>query len=301
MTSSCALRALAHRRCGSAQLRRGLVRLHESWRLMVDPRTSPETRHHQAERWRVVMDLARVDHRFRRSGPLRRWHRFGINRSPPSPRVPALWRRDFRPCAWTGTTLTLTLVDAGTATSGRSDVIFIEDFIDVSLPLGAIRGRCTLGGHWLTALASAAEEDGEVRLQVGPAWAGRLVTREVEVTVGPTRDRGTACVVPLAWKATGMAGLFPVLDGDLELAPLPSSRCRVTLSATYLPPFGDLGRALDRALLHRVAQSTVRSFLNRIAASLEAGNNNPAAQSRRGTQARSAAPIVERPARSDRT
>ena len=167
-------------------------------------------------------------------------------------------------------------MDAGPAESRGRDVIFIEDFVDVSLPLEAIRGRCTHGGNWLTALASAAEEDGEVlRLQIGPTWAGRLVTREVEATVGPTRDRGTACVVPLAWKATGMAGLFPVLDGDLELAPLRSNRCRLTLSASYLPPFGDLGRALDRALLHRVAQSTVRSFLSRVAASLEAGNDDP--------------------------
>ena len=126
-------------------------------------------------------------------------------------------------------------------------------------------------------MASAAAVDGDVlRLQVGPTWAGRLGTREVEVTVGPTRDRGSACVVPLAWKATGLAGLFPVLDGDLEIAPLGSNRSRLTLSASYLPPFGDIGRALDRALLHRVAQSTVRSFLTRVAVSLEAGNDDPA-------------------------
>jgi len=168
-------------------------------------------------------------------------------------------------------------MDAGMAASAGRDVIFIEDFVDVSLPLEAIRGRCTRGGNWLTALASAAEEDGEVlRPQIGSTLAGRLGTREVEATVGPSRDRGTACVVPLAWKATGMAGLFPVLDGDLELAPLRSSRCRLTLAASYVPPFGDLGRALDRALLHRVAQSTVRSFLSRVAASLEAGDDDAA-------------------------
>jgi hypothetical protein len=169
-------------------------------------------------------------------------------------------------------------MDAGAAASGRRGVIFLEDFVDVSLPLGFIRGRCCRAENWLTALASAAEEDGEVlRLQIGPTWAGGRVTREVEATVGPARDRGAACVVPLAWKATGMAGLFPVLDGDLELAPLGSNRCRLTLSASYLPPLGDLGRALDRALLHRVAQSTVRSFLARVAANLEAGDDDPAA------------------------
>jgi hypothetical protein len=42
------------------------------------------------------------------------------------------------------------------------------------------------------------------------------------------------------------------------------------LSASYVPPLGELGWRLDRALLHRVAESTVRSFLLRLAASLEA-------------------------------
>jgi hypothetical protein len=177
-------------------------------------------------------------------------------------------------------------MDPGTAAPEGRDAIFLEDFIDVALPLGIIRGRCARAGNWLTAMASAAEEDGEgLRLQIGPTWAGGRVTREVEATVGPTRDRGAACVVPLAWKATGMTGLFPVLDGDLELAPLGSNRCRLTLSASYHPPFGDLGRALDRALLHRVAQSTVRSFLARIAKSLEAGNGDSAAQFHEATQA----------------
>jgi hypothetical protein len=169
-------------------------------------------------------------------------------------------------------------MDAEKAASRRKDVIFLEDFIDVSLPLEHIRGRCARAGGWLTALASAAEEEGEVLLlQIGPTWAGARVTRQVEVTVGPTRERGAACVVPLAWRATELAGLFPVLEGDLELAPLGTNRCRLTLSASYVPPLGDVGRALDRALLHRLAQSTVRSFLAGVAASLEAGDDNPAA------------------------
>jgi hypothetical protein len=166
-------------------------------------------------------------------------------------------------------------MDAAPPESRRKDVIFLEDFIDVSLPLEAIRGRCGRHGGWLTALASAALEEGEVlRLQIGPEWAGGRVTRQVEVTVGQTRDRGASCVVPLTWKATGLAGLFPVLDGDLELAPLGSNSCRLTLSATYVPPLGEVGRVLDRAVLHRVAQSTVRSFLAGVAGSLEEGDDD---------------------------
>ncbi|HVB50333.1 MAG TPA: hypothetical protein VND89_01135 [Acidimicrobiales bacterium] len=166
----------------------------------------------------------------------------------------------------------------GTGTDVRRGVIFVQDFIDVPLPLAIIRGKFASTERWLTDVASAAEEDGEaLRLQIGPTWAGGLVTREVEVTLGPTHERGEALVVPLVWRATGLAGIFPILNGDLELAPLGSQQCRLTLAATYLPPFGDVGRALDRALLHRVAQSTVRSFLARVATNVEAGDGSSAA------------------------
>jgi hypothetical protein len=167
---------------------------------------------------------------------------------------------------------------ARTGAVERRGVIFILDFIDVPLPLATIRERFARAEKWLSDLASAAEDDGEaLRLQIGPAWAGGRMTREVEVTVGPTREREEARVVPLVWRATGLAGWFPVLNGDLELAPLSSQSCRLTLAATYLPPFGDVGLALDRALLNRVAQSTVRSFLARVATSLEAGESGPTA------------------------
>ncbi len=166
----------------------------------------------------------------------------------------------------------------GVSTDGRRR-IFVEDFIDVSQPLPSVRGRIDSAGKWVAALASAAEEDGEtLRVQIGPAWAGGRVTREVEVVLGPTRERGEAFIVPLTWRATGLASLFPVLEGDVEVAPLGSNQSRVTLSASYLPPLGDVGLSLDHALMHRVAQSTLRSFLARVAASLEAGDDDPGAR-----------------------
>lgn len=164
---------------------------------------------------------------------------------------------------------------ADTGDEERRAVIFILDYVDVPLPLATIGGRFADSEAWLTELASAAEEDGEeLRLQIGPSWGGGHVTREVQVALGLTRERGEARVIPIVWKATGLTGMFPVLDGDLELAPLGPGRCRLTLAATYHPPFGELGRALDRALLHRVAQSTVRSFVTRLATTLEKGDGN---------------------------
>ena len=78
--------------------------------------------------------------------------------------------------------------------------------------------------------------------------------------------------MPVSWESSELPGLFPALDGDLELSPRDPDRCRVTFSASYVPPLGELGRQLDRALLHRVARSTVSSFLARVAGSLENEN-----------------------------
>ncbi len=166
-------------------------------------------------------------------------------------------------------------MDVESEGSEQHGVIFISDFVDVSLPLEVVRGHFVRIGRWLADLASAAEQDGEaLRLQIGPTWIGGLVSREVEVTLGPMRERGEARVVPIEWGASGFAGMFPVLNGDLELAAIGSRDCRLSLDASYHPPLGDLGRALGRALLHRVAQSTVRSFLARVATGLETDNGN---------------------------
>jgi hypothetical protein len=148
--------------------------------------------------------------------------------------------------------------------------IFLEDYLDVPLRPAAIEGRFLAGAGWLAPLAKTAEDEGEtLYMRLGPLWGRGRIAREVRVRIRGTRYRGDASVISLAWEDALRPGLFPVLDGDLELSPLGDNSCRITLSATYTPPFGDLGADLDRALLHHVAQSTVRSFLRLIAANIE--------------------------------
>ncbi|MGO9150950.1 MAG: hypothetical protein ACLP41_04910 [Acidimicrobiales bacterium] len=148
---------------------------------------------------------------------------------------------------------------------------FIEDSVDVSCPFEAVRGRFVSDSTWFAPLVSAAEGEGEaLYLRIGLSWASGRVQREVRVTHGPPRDLGIAVVVPVSWQASGLPALFPVLEGEVELLPLNPDRCRVSLFAFYEPPFGQLGGQLNRALLHHVAQSTIRSFLARVAERLEA-------------------------------
>lgn len=163
--------------------------------------------------------------------------------------------------------------EGGDDTLSRRRALLIQDFADVDRPLESVRGRFVGDGRWLAPLADAANDEGEsLRIRIGPDWASGRMTHQVQVHLGPPHQRGDAIVVPISWEAVGLRSLFPMLDGDVELAPLGEQRCRLTLSASYVPPLGELGARLDAALLHRVAASTVRSFLARLAASLVDGD-----------------------------
>jgi hypothetical protein len=72
-------------------------------------------------------------------------------------------------------------------------------------------------------------------------------------------------VLPIRWQASELPGLFPALDADLEVAPLGPGRTQLAISARYAPPFGRLGKVIDRAVLSRVAEATLKDFLDRVA------------------------------------
>jgi hypothetical protein len=41
-------------------------------------------------------------------------------------------------------------------------------------------------------------------------------------------------------------------------------RTQLAISARYRPPLGAVGRVADRVLLHRVAEATVKDFLDQV-------------------------------------
>ena len=120
---------------------------------------------------------------------------------------------------------------------------------------------------WLPGLATDANERGDDLLaEVG--FGDKLrVRRQVRVFLGEPVRAATKTVVPLRWIAAGQigaTGLFPEMDADLEIAPLGPGRCQLAISARYVPPLGVVGRALDRAVLFRVAEATLKRFLDRV-------------------------------------
>jgi hypothetical protein len=148
--------------------------------------------------------------------------------------------------------------------------VLLEESVAVSRPFETVRGRFSGDTSWFTPLATAAEEDGTALLtRVGPSWVGGRLAREVRVSLGQPHERGDALVVPILWASTELSRFFPILNGDILLMPLGAERCRVVLLASYDPPFGELGRQLDSALMRRVAISTARSVLSWVAENLE--------------------------------
>jgi hypothetical protein len=145
----------------------------------------------------------------------------------------------------------------------------VADSVQVELAAPAVAARLRAGGSWLASHVEAASADGEAtRVRVGPGgptWLGKTVT----VRLGEPAGADDALVIPLTWKATGPAGLFPRLQAELRLSALDPERAELGLVGRYRPPLGRAGQVLDETLLTRVARATVRSFLRRVARALE--------------------------------
>jgi hypothetical protein len=149
--------------------------------------------------------------------------------------------------------------------------MLIRYFVDLPVPFAQAEEALTGAPEaWLPAVAVDAQNGGE-RLLAEVGFGGRAVRleRQVEISVGKPRFFvSRLLLLPLTWKVTSGDGLFPSLESDLELAPLGPSRTQLAINANYRPPLGVLGRALDRALLHRVAEATLKNFLDRVAEQL---------------------------------
>ena len=118
-------------------------------------------------------------------------------------------------------------------------------------------------------MVSAAGEGGEA--QVGAKVAGMKVLKRVLVALGEAQAEGDWTQVSMRWQATFPERLFPMMEGAVELAPVEKEMTRLTVSGTYEPPLGRVGKWLDEAAMHKVAESTVQELAEAIAIRLEAG------------------------------
>jgi hypothetical protein len=83
------------------------------------------------------------------------------------------------------------------------------------------------------------------------------------VALGEPRLDEADWVVPIEWRATTLAPLFPVFAGHLRIG-----SSRIELEGSYAPPGGTLGYVLDAALLRLAARQTGRWLLGKLASAL---------------------------------
>ena len=126
----------------------------------------------------------------------------------------------------------------------------------------------------LSALADLAYREGEeLRSRVGPG-PGNLA-KEVRLEIGSPQIHRTGLIYPVSWSAVGAEALFPRLNADLVISHIGVHRTRIIMDGTYEPPLGQIGRVVDRILLRRIAESTVKSWVDRLAESLIAYTRSP--------------------------
>jgi hypothetical protein len=144
--------------------------------------------------------------------------------------------------------------------------MFARYFVELPIePEEVERALTDAPAQWLRGLAGEANHRGDTLLaEVG--FGGRIrVARQVSIELGTPVHTAGKTVLPLRWLPTDSPGLFPALEADLEVAPLPPNRTQLAMSARYVPPLGPIGHVVDRAILYRVAEATLKDFLDRVA------------------------------------
>ena len=148
--------------------------------------------------------------------------------------------------------------------------MFVRYYIELSLPVAKVE-QALVGSPagWLSAVAGEAHARGDGLLgDVGVGPLGARVRRQVRIQLGEPVRFPSMTSLPLTWEPVGLEGVLPRLDANLELGSLGGDRTQLAISARYRPPLGVVGRAVDRVLLHRVAEATVKDFLDRVGAAI---------------------------------
>jgi hypothetical protein len=144
--------------------------------------------------------------------------------------------------------------------------MFIRYYIELPLPVSVVeQALVDSPAEWLSAVAGEAQRHGDGLLgEVGVGPLGVRLRRQVTIRLGEPVRFPSMTSLPLTWEPVGLEGLLPRLDANLELGSLGGDRTQLALSARYRPPLGAVGQAVDRVLLHRVAEATVKDFLDRL-------------------------------------
>ena len=154
--------------------------------------------------------------------------------------------------------------------------MFVYYYVHLNRPFEEVEHRLLGITNGFEGLAGAAYRDGEeIHARLATSVEHARIAKTIRLKVGAPRRGDDETTMPLTWEATGTPGLFPRMEADLVIANIGPHLTQVTLRGSYDPPLGALGRALDRTLFHRVAEASVKGFLDRIAAAIAPDGDEP--------------------------
>jgi hypothetical protein len=149
--------------------------------------------------------------------------------------------------------------------------VFVYYYSHVARPFHEVEGKLlALQEAVLTAAAERAYQAGEaVRAEVN-VGGGFKLSKKVLVMLHPAKHTAAGTLIPVSVEASGPSSLFPRLEGEIEAAPLGAELTQVGLRGTYRAPLGFVGTAIDRLLLHRVAEAAIKNLVDQLCQLLEA-------------------------------
>lgn len=139
--------------------------------------------------------------------------------------------------------------------------MFVQYYGMVERPFAEVEADLLAIGDGIGETAAIAYRHGEALVaRIGGPGVAKTVLLDLKK---PMRS-ASSTTIPLVWWATGTPGLFPTMDAELTVAPVGDSLTQVLFQGSYQPPLGPVGRLLDRAVLHRFAEMSVKDFVDRI-------------------------------------
>jgi hypothetical protein len=144
--------------------------------------------------------------------------------------------------------------------------MLVHDFVDLDVPRDRVVSMLSAVGDELALWAQAAFRRGE-ELAIGPGSG--TVTAPIELEIGVPLESWEAVTIPMSWKASTATQLFPRMEAEIVVSALGPAITHLEFRGSYVPPMDGFGKLLDKLALHRVAESTVRSFLSRLSDAIE--------------------------------
>ena len=134
----------------------------------------------------------------------------------------------------------------------------------------ALRMKSNAVFHEATTSAESRAEEVAAGLHVNVAGIeiGKNVAIRIKCYTEVEGKSGKKMTVHLEWQAAEAAGLFPVMNAELDVYPITSTETQLDFRGQYEPPLGLLGQAIDAVVGHRIAQATVHQFMTEVAAFL---------------------------------